>query len=273
MKQIDGHSLPLDSLALFLPTIFAFGAGLNSTALAVKWAMDGLVPPDNIFFADTGSERPEVYDHCSTFSEWLVKNGMPAIQIMRKGGRVETLEQNCERMSMLPSLAYGRKGCSHKYKIEPQAREANKLPTCREAWKRGDKVIKIIGYGTEEKKRLAKAKLEDDKYFYRFPLAEWVVDRQECENIIRRAGLTAPGKSSCFFCPAMRKPEIIQMAKEQPELMKRALIIEQRAIDSGNLKTVKGLGRNYAWKDFLAGVAVVEADTAVCMHCVDQEDT
>lgn len=133
----DLHEVPLDSVSLFAPVIFAFGAGLNSTALAVKWVIDDMSPPNAIFFADTGGERPEVYAHLAYFSDWLVMNGFPAITVTRKGGRVETLEQNCERMNMLPPLAYGRKGCSHKYKIEPQNRDVNRFPPARLAWKQG----------------------------------------------------------------------------------------------------------------------------------------
>ena len=61
-----------------------------------------------------------------------------------------------------------------------------------------------------------------------------------------------PGKSSCFFCPSMRAEEIIDLREQHPDLFRRAIVLEDNA--RPNLKTVKGLGRNYSWKDrFLKG--------------------
>lgn len=267
----DVFDIPFEHLGLVLPVAVAFGGGLNSTALLVRWTFDELPRPGRVWFADTGGERPEVYEHIARFSDWLVREGMPTIEIIKKGGRVETLEENCLRMEMLPSLAYGMKGCSHKYKIEPQEREMNRWPEARAAWKVGAKVVKIIGYGAEEKRRLAKAKIEDEKCFYRFPLNEWGMDRAACERAIRRVGLKVPGKSSCFFCPAHTKPEIAAMRTSHPVLLQRALKMEATAIASGKLQTSKGLGRQFAWGDFLAGLPTPEGDkTAPCMVCIDQ---
>ncbi len=56
-----------------------------------------------------------------------------------------------------------------------------------------------------------------------------------------------PGKSSCFFCPSMKRKEIETLKRQYPDLYRRALAIEENAMP--HLKTVKGLGRNYAWKE------------------------
>ena len=191
---------------------------------------------------------------------------MPAVEITRKGGRDETLEQYSLRTKYLPSLAYGTKGCSWKFKIEPQNRDINRWPVARRTWKNGGKVIKLIGYGYEEQKRLAKAKLEDEKYFYRFPLNEWGMDRSDCERVIRHVGLQVPGKSACFFCPSSKKHEILALPIE---LKTRAIRLETVARDAGNMRTTKGLGRQFAWSDYLAGADVPEPTVVPCMHCVD----
>lgn len=260
----------LSSIADNAPVVFAFGAGLNSTAVAVEWVLRGYTPPHRILFADTGGERPETYEHIEMFSAWLVSQGMPAIEITKKGGRDETLEQYAIRTKHLPSMAYGRKSCSHKFKIEPQERDINRWPVARAAWKRGEKVVKVIGYGYEEQRRLSLAKIEDNKYLYRFPLNEWQLDRDGCVAIIKRAGLPVPPKSSCFFCPSMRKSEIVALSGQRPDLIERAIHIEDVARENGNLETVQGLGRRFAWRDFLAGIDVPEeAEAAACMWCAD----
>ena len=47
----------------------------------------------------------------------------------------------------------------------------------------------------------------------------------------------------------MKRREIRTLYHQYPELLNRALAIEDRA--RPNLTTVKGLGRNWAWRDFL----------------------
>ena len=225
--------------------IVSYGGGTNSTALLVGLLERG-ERPDAILFADTGAELPETYIHVMMVNEWCEINGFPRIQTVRKGGRIETLEQNCLRMNMLPSLAYGFKGCSHKYKIEPQEKWANNHDQCKEVWKAGGKVLKLIGYDADEHHR---AKIpEDKKYSYRYPLVEWDWGREECKDAITRAGLPQPGKSACFFCPATKQHEIRKMAQTHPDLIDRALKMESNA----ELTSVKGLGRSFAWRDLLA---------------------
>ena len=56
-------------------------------------------------------------------------------------------------------------------------------------------------------------------------------------------------KSSCWFCPASKKDEIIWLGRHHPRLLERALAVEANA--QPNLTSVKGLGRSFAWSDFL----------------------
>ena len=82
----------------------------------------------------------------------------------------------------------------------------------------------------------------------RYPLIEdWHWTRDDCIRAIQEAGLPLPGKSSCFFCPSMKRKEIEALKRQYPDLYRRALAIEENAMP--HLKTVKGLGRNYAWKE------------------------
>ena len=56
-------------------------------------------------------------------------------------------------------------------------------------------------------------------------------------------------KSACFYCPASKKPEILWLREQHPDLLERAVRIERNAQDS--LLTVRGLGRSYSWEAFL----------------------
>lgn len=225
-----------------MPIMVSYGAGTNSTAMLVEMVRRG-EHVDVITFADTGGERPETYEYVDIFSAWLVAHGMPAITVVTKGGRVETLEENCIRMKMLPSVAYGFKSCSQKYKVEPQEKFANNWEPSKKAWAAGLKVVKCIGYDAGEPQRAAKF-VESTKYLWRYPLIEWDMGRDECIESIRDAGLPLPGKSSCFFCPNSKIPEILALP---PELKLRAIEMEANA----DLTSIAGLGRRWRWADLL----------------------
>jgi len=228
------------------PVVVSFGGGVNSAAMLIEMVRRKVVP-DLIMFADTGGELPDTYQFVKDFSVWLEGHGMPAVTWVRY--ERETLEANCIRQTMLPSLAYGFKGCSQKYKIQPQEKFANNWAPAKAAWKAKGKVVKLIGYDAGEHHR---AKIpQDAKYVYAYPLVEWGWGRKECEAAVKLAGFK-PAKSACFFCPASKKHEVIKLSKTHPELFARAITMEQTA----KCEVVKGLGRNWRWKD------LVKADLA-----------
>ncbi len=102
------------------PISVAYGMGVDSTAMLVGMRKRG-IRPDLILFADTGGELPETLaygDH--VLQPWLRVAGFPALVTVRyrpRHGRYATLEENCTTLRVLPSLAYGRKACSAKWKI------------------------------------------------------------------------------------------------------------------------------------------------------------
>lgn len=227
----------------------AYGGGVNSTAFLIEFVRLG-IRPGLILFSDTGGERPETYAFIAQFSTWLQSQGFPEIITVvkgfRKGFPVETLEQNCVRKGMLPSIAYGFKTCSEKWKIRAQEKFIRAYPPTRAVLKSGQKLVKIIGYDAGEDRR-AKA-YEHHEYEYWYPLVEWGWDRDKCKEVVKAAGFN-PSKSSCFFCPSMTKPEIIELRDLHPDLLERALEMERNA--AANLVTVKGLGRRFNWGEFI----------------------
>ena len=211
------------------------------------------IPVDLILFADTGGEHPHTYAYLDVMDRWLKDHGMPTITRVYKttrDGKRLTLEDECLQSGTLPSIAYGFKRCSLKHKIGPQEKFCSNHPGCRKVWDSGKKVVKFIGYDAGESYRSDKVflrDLADPKYSKWYPLMEWGWDREDCIREIEAAGLPQPGKSSCFFCPSMRAEEIIDLRELHPDLFRRAIALEDNA--RPNLKTVKGLGRNYSWKE------------------------
>ena len=216
-----------------LPLVVAYGGGLNSTAMLCGFRERG-IKPDLILFADTGGETPHTYEHVEKLSEIVESWWGIAIELVaarRRTGEFEGLENECLRLKNLPSLAYGTKKCSQKYKIAPQERRIRDW-----AKERGDEQIKCaVGYDAGEGYRHAKA----PKSLYIgsgvekvnwYPLMEWGWRREECAEAIKRHGLPVPPKSACFFCPAMKRGEILRLKQEHPDLFARALAIEANAI-------------------------------------------
>lgn len=244
--------------------IVSLGGGTNSTAMLIGMAERNW-RPDLILFADTGGEKPHTYEHIVTLDDWLLDKGFPGVtvvQSVRKTGEHESLEAMCLRTETLPSVAFGFKTCSQRYKIRPQEKFLNIWQPAIEAWGRGERVTKLIGFDADESRRAKD--YSSEKYDQRYPLIEWGWGREECVEAITRAGLPLPGKSSCFFCPNSKPSEILWLGENHPDLLERCFNLERNA--APKLITVKGLGRNKSWQDIYAQKQI-ESDYAPEMPC------
>lgn len=210
--------------------VMSYGGGTNSVAMLIGLRDRGIVP-DIILFADTGGERPETYQHVKTMQVWCEKNGFPDISICSEK---KTLESDCLNRNALPGLAYGFKSCSEHFKIRPQKRWLKANGYEPETF--------LVGIDAGESHRI-----KDDPST-KYPLVEWGWGRSECITAIRKEDLPLPGKSSCFFCPAMKAAEIRALKVQHPDLMDRAIRMEENA----ELTNAKGLGRTFSWKSVIA---------------------
>jgi len=231
----------------------SLGMGVNSIAILCLMKDYG-VRPDLITFADTGGEKPHTYSYITVINNWLFSNGFPQVTIVKKvykDGSVANLYDHSIERNMLPSLAYGFKNCSQKFKIEPQSKFANNFELFKGEWKAGRKVLSILGYDFDEERRVLKSKdatVKDKKYDWFFPLYELGIDREGCEDIIKAHGLPLPGKSACFYCPASTYNDIRVLEQHYPELLEKALKLESNA----ELTSIKGLGRRFNWAQFVS---------------------
>jgi len=218
--------------------IVSFGGGSNSTAVIINMVKHQIVP-DNILFADTGGEHPNTYKFIDEFNNWLTDRNFPEIQTLKyknKNGEELTLEQDCLNNNTIPPIAFGWKTCSQKFKIAPVEKYIKaKYPN--------EKIQMWVGFDADEERRI-KANPNENFENY-FPLIEWGWNRDKCIEVIAKAGLTLPGKSSCFFCPNMKKHEILKLPDE---LKERAIAMEKNAT---KLAELKGLGRNKSWTELI----------------------
>lgn len=263
-----------------------YGGGVDSTAMLIAMKRQG-IRPDLITFADVGGEKPETIEYVKGMDAWLTSVGFPTVTWCKKIPLESTgysdLTGNCISNETLPSLAFGMKSCSIKWKHTPQdyalkgcKRGPNK---CRphHIWHvsqvTGHKVVKLIGYdnGKADLRRSKNLKSEDSDFLFVYPLQQLGWAREECIKAIVEEGLEVPIKSACFFCPASKVWELYWLAGKHPDLFEKALQIEVVAmtghhtrfdkiemgagfmelIGSGDRwpssKTTVGLGRSFAW--------------------------
>ena len=232
----------------------AFGGGTNSTAMLCGMKDRG-IRPDLLTFADTGAELPHTYEYVAMMqavvkSWWGIE--LQTVRKLYKGEFNDGITGQCKRHGQMPSLAYGFRSCSVKYKHEPQDRLLKSAM-------RGAKVthaIKAIGFDAGEGHRVKPEHLEPKPLTkkltlqYWYPLVEWGWKRCDCVAAIKRHGLPQPGKSSCYFCPAMKRSEVFKLRDDYPELLEIALGIEDAAQE--NNRTHRGLGgKNNLWRNWL----------------------
>ena len=227
----------------------SYGGGTNSTAMLCGFRERG-IKPDLILFADTGAEMPHTYEYLKVMQDRVREWWGMEIAVVRKlyQGEHEGLEGQCLRRKELPGLAYGHKSCSIKYKGEPQDNALKK-------WAKENghpmPIRKAIGFDAGESHRTRPTSAAPDIWWPWYPLVEWQWWREECQGAICRAKMPQPGKSSCYFCPAMKRSEVVRLKEQHPELLNRALAIEDAAQET--VTTKRGLGgQGNLWREWLA---------------------
>lgn len=218
------------------PLYVAHGMGVDSMAMLVGLQQLDIVP-DAITHARVGDEKKETIAYIPILRAWLAQVGFPDLtqvryrpQRPRYAPGYETLGENCLNNATLPSLAFRRKACSLKWKVEPQEAWDRTQPLAQAAWAAGRKVTRLIGYNASpaDKKRgtYADNLSENVKYDLRYPLQEWSWTREECVRQIRVAGLPVPPKSACIYCPATKPEELHAYAKDY---LRKIVLLEARA--------------------------------------------
>lgn len=231
--------------------VCSYGGGRNSCAGLIGLRQRDIVP-DRIQFSDTGvfdAEKPETYAHIALMDRWCAEHGFPPITVVRVGDSEKAVDKslydNCYRLGFMPSIVYGFKKCSQRWKADPQAKDLRNWEPARAEWDAGRRIRRAIFYDAGEGRRAVLS--SDERTEFWFPLIEWGWTLERCVQEIDKAGIPQPPKSACFFCPSSRKKEVLALKREHPDLYEKAVALERNAAQKTT--TIRGLGRHWSWEE------------------------
>lgn len=218
--------------------VFSFGGGVQSTAVLVLQITGQLAAHYDVFcFANVGddSENPHTLRYVrDVVAPYAAEHGIPLIEVQRRrAGEPDTLVSAIYRPNRsvpiparMSNGAPGNRTCTGDFKINVV-----------DGWiKRGGYERATVGLGIsiDEFTRMRDTDWHDANRARKFgflkrreyPLIDLRLTRADCVSIIADAGLPPAPKSSCFFCPFMRRNEWIELKRNDPNLFERAAAIE-----------------------------------------------
>jgi hypothetical protein len=199
-------------------TVISYGGGIQSTALVVlamreRWPIDEVVHVDLL-----DAESPATREYVARFREWLRRDHGRDITIIERDLYGDMLA----RPGFTPVPWRGKRRefmlkrqCTREYKVQPLQRYLyDRYP--------GERIGLILGISVDEYHRMRDSSAARIDHVY--PLVDRRLTRWQCREIVERAGLAVPWKSSCWFCPyrssvsqwalVQRYPDLVGMARE-----------------------------------------------------------
>ncbi len=258
-RALASKSLPLFRGSFQPPplgeVVVSYGGGVNSVALLILLHRLRIVPRA-IVMADPGAERrATIRFRDEVLPPWLDRVGFPRVVVITRAAegayrerawRLETLLEECLRTKSLPSVAYGWKKCSQKYKGEPQRWWIARQAWAVAEWEAGRRLVKAIGYDVDEGRRVRRAfatPWEEARFVAWYGLHDAGLTREDCEDLIRDEGLELPPKSACVWCPNNTLAEWGFARREEPEAFADAVRMSRNAAAQIEQPDVVGLMR------------------------------
>ena len=218
----------------------SYGGGVQSTALLVL-AAQGRINFRTFVMANVGddSEMPATLEYVRHIAApFAAEHGIDLHMLNRlnRHGDVETL---WGRM-MKP----GSKSLPIPYRLSANAAPVGRACTqnfkteVTGKWAKANGATKVnpavvaLGISRDEASRASNKRVSDHEIVV-YPLigvgeeTGLKLDRSDCANLIRAAGLPVPPKSACFFCPFHRPEVWDELARSEPELFEKACHLEE----------------------------------------------
>jgi 3'-phosphoadenosine 5'-phosphosulfate sulfotransferase (PAPS reductase)/FAD synthetase len=212
----------------------SYSGGKDSTYMLLRMIELGM-PIDAVLYADTGMEFPEMYDHLQKVDEFLFRERGFHMTTLRhpKGFEYMMFEEpktktscveNRKRLG-IPLIGNGWPGvkvrwCTGQLKAHLLEKEVNRLKQEKQA-------VHFVGIAADEAWRCKDA---------HYPLVEWGTTEAEALRGCYERGFTFGGlydiyrRCSCWCCPFQRIEELRNLRCFHPELWKKLMEMDRRAI-------------------------------------------
>jgi hypothetical protein len=228
--------------------VFSYGGGVQSTAVLVLAAQEKI--DYRVFlFCNVGvdSENPGTLAYLKQVAmPYAQQHGINLIELQkhRRNGEVDTVYERLTRPGSrsigipirMANGAPGNRTCTVDFKVLVVARWLKRHGATKET-----PATVGLGISLDEWHRMRmESGIEHERLDY--PLIDLRLDRSACVEIIHRAGLPIPPKSSYWFCPFHSIQAWQDMRHQQPELFSKAVALEQlinRRRDA--------LGKDHVW--------------------------
>jgi len=205
-----------------MPTVVSYGGGIQSTALVVlamreRWAIDEIVHVDLM-----GAESPATREYVALFGDWLRREHGRDITIIERDLYGDMLARpgfTPVPWRIADGSAMLSRQCTRQYKVAPLQRYLyGRYP--------GERIGLMLGISVDEYHRMRDSSAARIEHVY--PLVDRRLTRWQCRDIIERAGLAVPSKSSCWFCPYRSISSQWALVRRYPYLRAMARALEDR---------------------------------------------
>lgn len=199
--------------------IVSFSGGKDSTAMLVRMLELG-IQIDDIVFADTRLEFPELYDYIKKVETYIGRN---ITFVYGRNSWDSWFNGRFKRGSMdgrVRGFPYVIQKCwaTRELKIKPLELFKNKED------------MQYIGFTINERKRAeSKCYVEGN---YRFPLIEWGWSELDCHQYLKKKNLINPlyqkfKRLGCWCCPKQNMESLQILYQEYPKLWTKLKVYEQ----------------------------------------------
>jgi hypothetical protein len=203
-------------------TVISYGGGVQSTALVVlamreRWTVDEIVHVDLL-----DAESPATREYVAYFRDWLCREHGRDITVIER----DMYRHMLDNPGFTPVPWRGRRQpfmlkrqCTRQYKVQPLQRYLyDRYP--------GERIGLMLGISVDEYHRMRDSSAARIEHVY--PLVDRRLARWQCREIVERAGLATPWKSSCWFCPYRSVASQWALVQRYPDLVGMAQALEDR---------------------------------------------
>ena len=203
-------------------TVISYGGGVQSTALVVlslseQWRVDEIVHVDLM-----DAESPATREYVARFREWLQREHGRDITVIERNMYRDMLDNpgfTPVPWRIADGSAMLSRQCTRQYKVQPLQRYLyDRYP--------GERIGLVLGISVDEYHRMRDSSAARIEHVY--PLVDRRLTRWQCRDIIERAGLSVPYKSSCWFCPYRTPGSQLVLLQHYPQLREMADALEDR---------------------------------------------